>query len=339
MPTTAVYCAKCGHRVVRRPEGGRDRDTCPACATVFYQNPLPIAAAAVLDEDRRLLLVKRAYEPQKGRWCLPMGFAEVDERIREAALRELEEEAGIQGEVLALLDADSYESEHYGDLLIMTFEVRRIGGAEKAGDDAEEVGYFPLEALPPLAFLSNERAVAALVARHRDEWRIQDDFAGFDYDREQALLSDPLVFVLAKDAERIATLWAAAVQQHGSTPQHRRFPTGALIEEGRQILGQVTGRLQARESLDEMILFFRELGRARAADGLPLHELLSSLSLLKLELWRFARVAGAWENPLDVYRVLELSFLVNSFFDRAAYYLARGYSEATDDDDARRPRP
>jgi 8-oxo-dGTP diphosphatase len=327
MALTAVYCSQCGHKVVRRHDGGRERETCPACGTVFYQNPLPIAAAAVLDDQRRLLLVKRAYEPHAGEWCLPMGFAEVDESIRQAALRELEEETGVKGEVRALLDADSYPSEHYGDLLIMSFEVVKVGGHELPGDDAAEVGYFALDQLPPLAFASNERAVTALVALHRDRWRIHDDFAAFDYNREQAIISDPLVFVLVKNEERIVTLWTTSLQRHGSTPSYRTRPAGLTLQEGGRILAQLTGRLQGRESLEEVVSFFRELGRYRAREGLPLHESLSSLSLLKLELWRFARQAGAWDNPLDVYRVLELSFLVNSFFDRAAYYLARGYSE------------
>lgn len=323
------YCSQCGHEVVVRTEAGREREVCPSCGTVYYLNPVPVAAAAVLDHGRRLLLVKRGLQPQQGMWCLPIGFAEVEESIRQAALRELREEAGIEGEVRALLDADSYPSVHYGDLLIMSFEVTKTGGVETAGDDAEEVGYFPLEDLPPLAFRSNERAVAALVARHRDEWRIQDSFARFRYGDEEAVLSDPLVLIVEQHQEEIAGRWVEQIVTHPTTATSHTFPRELLRAQAAEILSLLTGRLRGRGRVGELVSSLRALGEERARTGVPLHEALSSLSLLKLTLWSFAREAGAWETPLDVYRVLELSFLVNSFFDRAAYHLARGYASVT----------
>ena len=53
-----------------------------------------------------MLLVKRKHDPFKGLWCLPMGFAESGESIESAALRELEEEAGIQGKILGLVNVE-----------------------------------------------------------------------------------------------------------------------------------------------------------------------------------------------------------------------------------------
>jgi hypothetical protein len=256
-----------------------------------------------------------------------MGFAEVEETIREAALRELREEAGIEGEVRFLLDADSYPSLRDSDLLIMSFEVRKTGGSETPGDDAEEVAYFPVDDLPPLAFLSNERAVAALVARHRDEWRITDSFARFRYGREEALLSDPLVLVLEERTEEIGRFWVERLVQHRTTVSYRPLSVERLRSDASRMLRLLTSRLRGRASSAEVAAFFSALGVERAGQGLPLDEVLSSISLLKLEVWRVARESGVWEGVLDVYRVLELSFLVNSFFDRAAFHLSRSYAD------------
>ena len=60
--------------------------------------PIVAVAAVVLDGDR-ILLVKRAGEPGKGRWSIPGGVVKLGERLREAVVREVEE-AGYQAEVV-----------------------------------------------------------------------------------------------------------------------------------------------------------------------------------------------------------------------------------------------
>ncbi len=89
-----------------------------------------------VNDNREILLVKRRNELYKGMWCLPMGFAETGEDVRGAALRELEEEAGIEGEVVRLIDVDTVDNYYYGSLAIVTYEVKAVGGILKPGDDA-----------------------------------------------------------------------------------------------------------------------------------------------------------------------------------------------------------
>lgn len=162
MRPAILHCIRCGQAVVRRVVGDRERAVCPGCQHIHYENPLPVASAVVLDEDRRLLCVRRGNEPHRGEWCLPIGFAELGETIEQACLRELGEEAGLEGRVLRLLGATSQASEHYGDLLVVSFLVQPLGGPARAGDDAAEVGWFPLDAHPPLAFSANEAALEVL---------------------------------------------------------------------------------------------------------------------------------------------------------------------------------
>ena len=82
--------------------------------------------------------------------------AQFDESIEEAALRELEEETGIKGTVTSLVDFFAQRSPFHGALLIFGYRVNIVGGEMKAGDDAQEVGFFDFNNLPPIAFLSHQ---------------------------------------------------------------------------------------------------------------------------------------------------------------------------------------
>ena len=73
---------------------GRDRDVCSACNAVHYENPKVLVTALVHWRDR-ILLCRRAIDPAKGYWNPPLGFLEAGERLEDAAVRELYEEAGL----------------------------------------------------------------------------------------------------------------------------------------------------------------------------------------------------------------------------------------------------
>ena len=156
------YCTYCGERIINKKEGDVMREYCPDCQLFFYDNPLPIVSTIVVKE-KQVLLVKRRNLPYKGKWCLPSGFAEIGESIQDAALRELEEETGIQGMVTSLVDVDWTKNYYYGDLIFHTFEVVQTGGIAKAGDDAIAVKYFPIHDTPKLAFKPNTKALESFI--------------------------------------------------------------------------------------------------------------------------------------------------------------------------------
>ncbi len=319
------YCTLCGRPTATQVIDDRPRTVCSACGHILYENPLPVAAAVVLNDRREVLLVKRRNPPHAGEWCLPMGFAELGETIAAAARRELREETGLDGRVLRLLDADSLESSHYGDLLIVTFELQKVGGREQPGDDAADLAYFPISRHPPLAFRSNEKALGACVALHHESWAIQDSFASLQSDEDKSLLSDALVALIQEHAADVARLWLADVRSSRSTQSYATVSPGPLVERACQALSQFGRWLKGREAAGEVKAFYLALAHERQAQGFQLHEVLSSLTLLKKQVWSFARSQGVWQRPIDVYRVLELDRRIAAFFDGALVYTALGY--------------
>jgi 8-oxo-dGTP diphosphatase len=321
------YCPHCGHDGIETQLiAERSRTVCPGCGTVFYRNPLPVAAAVVLNERREVLLVRRKHEPYRGMWCLPMGFAELSETIVEAAQRELAEETGLTGRIVRLLAAESTVSDVYGDLLVVTFEAERTGGAARPGDDAAAVGYFPLDGLPPLAFATNAAAIKAAEQLHAEEWAIRDSFNRMQAEDEAEMLSDALVRLIRDSAREISTLWLAEVVSNPTTVSYRHVEPHALQERAEAALSQFGRWLKGTSADDEVRAFYRALGEERQRQGFAVRELLSSLMILRKHIWLFARSRGVWQRPIDVYRVLELDRRIVVFFDKAIYHAIRGMS-------------
>ena len=77
-----------------------------------YEYPRPAVAvdSIVLQspnlKDIEVLLIKRGNDPFKGKWALPGGFLEMDESPLSGALRELEEETGINADNLTLFSEE-----------------------------------------------------------------------------------------------------------------------------------------------------------------------------------------------------------------------------------------
>lgn len=312
-------------------EGDTFRDFCPVCNIYFYENPLPVVST-ILVKDRKVLLIRRGNDPYKGQWCLPTGFAETGESIAEAALREMEEETGVKGRVVQLHDVDSSSSYYYGDLLFLTFEVEQIGGEPMAGDDAEEVRYFPIGKIPKLAFPSNTKALQVYLESKKEYWAIVDSFVLAAEDEthlemRKNLLSNKLIDLIEKHSVQIARLWMRDIRSNRSTPTFHKFDPELLFHRVFLVISHFGQWLGGSYHGQDIVSYYINLGRERREEGFRLSEVISALSLIKKHIWEFALAQGMWSKTIDMYMILELEKRISLFFDRAIYYTAKGYEE------------
>lgn len=140
------YCSACGAPVAFRiPPGDLlPRHVCSQCGVIHYRNPKLVVGTLPEWQDR-ILLCRRAIEPQRGLWTLPAGFMENAETVAAAARRETLEEAGA---TIELGDMYTFISVPHIDQVHILFRARLLNLEFSPGPESLEVALFREEDIP-----------------------------------------------------------------------------------------------------------------------------------------------------------------------------------------------
>lgn len=124
--------------------------------TYKYPRPAVTADCIVITRgaEPKVLLIQRGGEPFKGGWAFPGGFMNMDETTEQCAIRELEEETGLQVTELHQIGAYSkVDRDPRGRTITVAYLVIVDHPIAVTGqDDAAKAQWFPIDALPSLAF-------------------------------------------------------------------------------------------------------------------------------------------------------------------------------------------
>jgi 8-oxo-dGTP diphosphatase len=132
----------------------------------YPTHPLVGVGALIHDREGRVLLIKRKFEPNKGKWSLPGGLLETGEALVEAGRREVREELGIEIEVEELFqvseevirDRDAKTRFHF--VLVDYLATPRPSGARIALNlESESFGWFKAEEVEGLDTTENTRRI------------------------------------------------------------------------------------------------------------------------------------------------------------------------------------
>ena len=158
------FCSRCGAELAERVVGGRQRPACPACGFVVYLDP-KVACGVLVERDGQVLLVRRRNEPGRGLWCLPCGFEEADEPPERTAHREAYEETGLDVTLDGVLGIYHYTDDPRGAGITVIFRARCAAAAIPVpGDDADDIGFFAPDTLPPISHHTHRRALEDWIA-------------------------------------------------------------------------------------------------------------------------------------------------------------------------------
>ena len=144
-----------------REGGGKPRRVCPACGYVHFIEP-KVGVGVCVVEDGRILLVRRRFAPEKGKWGIPAGYLDHGEDPARHAVAEVREETGLRVRLHGLMGVFHNPPQQGGASVFILYRGERTGGELEAGDDATEAGFFAPDALPEIAFESTRHAIRVL---------------------------------------------------------------------------------------------------------------------------------------------------------------------------------
>ena len=117
----------------------------------YPEQPI-VGVGALIVHERKLLLVKRGVDPAKGKWSIPGGAVELGERMRDAVIREVKEECGLDVEIALDRPVDAIDNitmskdgrfkYHY---VLLQFLVRLKGGVLRPASDVLDATWVPFE--------------------------------------------------------------------------------------------------------------------------------------------------------------------------------------------------
>jgi len=135
----------------------------------YPEHPL-VGVGGFIHKDGKILLIKRKFEPNRGKWALPGGLLEVGEEPESGARREVREELGLEVEVEGLLqvanevirDAEGKVKFHF---VLIDYLMKPLGEKVTLNEESEKFSWF----LPSqIEKLDTTRNVKLIVQKYGD---------------------------------------------------------------------------------------------------------------------------------------------------------------------------
>jgi 8-oxo-dGTP diphosphatase len=130
--------------------------------------PEATVSAVIITPDRaKILITRRKSGLYQGMWCLPGGHIHQGETMREAVIREVKEETGLDFDPQLFSCFDEIIPEHDIHTITIVFDGSANGILTPQADEVAEIGWYSLGEIQEMPFAFQHKAIIGSYARQR----------------------------------------------------------------------------------------------------------------------------------------------------------------------------
>jgi hypothetical protein len=129
------------------------------------------------------------------------------------------------------------------------------------------------------------------------------------------------------NAEAIARQWVKNVQKNDMTPYYHGRPAEKLIPQAVRFYRNFRNIFTVAKPSEAADEFFSKYARDRFSDGVPLHEAIYALIIMRRQLWLFAEFQAVFTTAMEKHQAMESLNRTILVFDYAMYYITKQYND------------
>jgi len=143
----------------------------------------------------------------------------------------------------------------------------------------------------------------------------------------QMVASMKLIDLVENHAEEIAAQWVRNVKKNSLTPYYHDKPEEKLIPQAVKFYRNFRRIFTEPKPVEASDGFFSRYAEARYREGVPLHEAVYSLILMRRQIWLYAEFQAIFTTSLEKHQAVESITRTILMFDYAVYFITKKYRE------------
>jgi len=136
-----------------------------------------------------------------------------------------------------------------------------------------------------------------------------------------------LIEVTEKHADRIASQWLGDVRMNPKTPSYHTFSDEKALSHADAFYRNFRSLFSAEKPYDAARKFFTKYADERYAEGIPLHEAVYALILMRRHIWLYAEFQSLFTSAVEHRQAAESLTRTILMFDYATYVITERYEE------------
>jgi hypothetical protein len=139
--------------------------------------------------------------------------------------------------------------------------------------------------------------------------------------------ADKLLDLVELRAEEIAKAWWKNVRQNPRTPSYHPLTDREAVAQAVLFYRNLRRMYYSENPYEEEVPYFSQYAKDRYAEGIPLHEAIYAMVLMRRHMWLFAEYQDLFTSLLDMYGAIEVINRTVLITDYATFIIAQKYQE------------